>query len=134
MRVFVLAGMLVAGGVGLYLVPAPQSAKIDPFTSGSIVTGDEREYALANMTSGTVCLVKKGGPVTATASKFDAGLDCEAVWSGLSDAATWSEQGDGLVVLADSSGHALVSLTPGDGVAFEAMEPANADLSLTVVR
>ncbi|MCO6185018.1 hypothetical protein [Rhizobium sp. L1K21] len=134
MRLAALTGILIAGGIGLYLVPGPQSARLDPFTSGSIVTGEAREYAVANLRSGEVCLVRKGRAVTASASEFDADIDCEAVWSGLSSAATWSEQDDGLVVLADRSGHALVSLAPGDGVAFEAMEPANADLSLTVVQ
>ncbi len=134
MKIGILVGALVVGGVGLYLMPDPYTQNIDPFTSSSIPQSDTREYAVANLSSGEACIVKRGAALTNNSKAFDAARECDSVWNGLSSAATWLEQDGGLVVLADHSGKALMSLAPADGVAFESLEPVGAELSFSIVR
>lgn len=134
MKIAVLSAVLVAGGIGLYLLPSPGAQNIDPFTSGSIGSSEASEFAVANLQTGTACTVTRGRALTAKSRALDVGVDCEAVWSGLSAARNWTENDDGSVALTDKSGHQLLYLTPGDGIAFEAYEPATAQISLTVLR
>ncbi len=134
MKIVLFSGILVVGGIALYWMPEPYSSNIDPFTSSSISESDSREYAVANLLSGEACIVSRGKALTTNSRSLEVGADCDSVWRGLSSAATWQEQEGGVVVLADQSGRALLSIAPADGVAFETLEPAGAELSFTAVQ
>ncbi len=138
MRLSALIAMLGIGAVGLYFVPGPPEEEIDWMTSASIgpavEKGADREYSVANLSGGSACIVKRGEAVTARSRSFEAGSDCDEVWSGLAEASNWAEQSDGSVILSDGSGRAILTLAPADGVAYETLDPPNASLTLTIIR
>ena len=63
-------------------------------------------------------------------ARFVAGADCDTVWPGLSKARTWTNNGDGTVVVADAQGEAILTVVDGDGLAYEAVEPADAMVTM----
>ncbi len=89
MKIMLLSGILVVGGIGLYWMPEPYSSNIDPFTSSAISGSDSREYAVANLMSGDACIISRGKTLTANSRSLEADADCDSVWRGLSSAATW---------------------------------------------
>ena len=93
----------------------------------------EREFTVSNMESRTACLITRGLTTTHRSSAVSAGDDCAAVWPGLVQAANWTENDDGTVVITNSSGEQVLTLGLGDGVDFESLEPSNAVLAFNSV-
>lgn len=127
----VCAIALVAGIWSLALGTSPD---VDPVVSGSIQrpskpTGDKL-FSVSNVEAQTACAVSRGERLTNRSMRFAAARGCEQVWPGLSNAATWTETGDGTVVLSDATGDAVLTLAESDGMAYEAIDPPNAVVTL----
>lgn len=137
MRYRIMAALALIGGFAVWqhfaVRSAPDDPGVDPFTSASISASPLAEFTLANPQSGTVCIAERGGSLTSQSRSFSAGKDCDSVWPGLSAVRNWTENGDGSVVLSNASGEQVLTVSIGDGVDYEALEPPNAVLTLTAI-
>ena len=126
--------IIAAAGVvsmGLWSVLGQESPGIDPMISSSIkVPAAGRNYTISNVVAATACLAERGSKISVRSEQFVAGADCDAVWPGLSTARTWTNNGDGTVVVADSRGEAILTVVDGDGLAYEAVEPTDAMVTM----
>lgn len=126
--------IIAAAGVvsmGLWSVLGQESPGIDPMISSSIkAPAASRNYTISNVVAATACLAERGSKISVRSEQFMAGADCDAVWPGLSTARTWTNNGDGTVVVADSRGEAILTVVDGDGLAYEAVEPTDAMVTM----
>lgn len=130
-----LAAVLGAAGLGLWTIgPAAEEppARTDPIVSASVPAA-ERDYTVTNLETGTACLISSGKSISARSKLVRPGSDCTAVWPGLEAASNWTRNDDGTVALTRGDGEAIVTLGLGDGVDYEALEPANAVLAVNAV-
>ena len=128
MKSLILAGMAALASVGVVSVAdrndAVQTAEL---TTGSTQkAADTKAFSISNLMAETACLAERGEPVTNRSQRFAADADCNRVWPGLGDATTWTRNEDGTIALANGSGEAIVTLVEGDGIAYEALDPPNA--------
>lgn len=127
LTIAVLAGA-VSFGLWSYRTQAPG---IDPIVSGSIpARAAGHSYTISNAVANTACLAERGSPISSRSARFEAGADCDAVWPGLSKARTWTNNGDGTAVVADARGESILTVVDGDGFAYEAVEPADALITM----
>ena len=117
MKMLTIAVLGGAAALGLLGVAGLQTPAVDPVVSGSIPARG-------------ACLDERGGAISSRSARFSAGPDCEGVWPGLSGARTWTNNGDGTVVVANAQGEAILTVVDGDGLAYEAVEPADAMVTL----
>lgn len=141
----VMAGAWSLGGAG---TPTPTAEDVDPVVSGSIPRAAQhgaaqagsgssgtsharagKTFAIANIEARSECIITRGEQVTHFGTKMSVTGDCEQVWSGLSRAATWTDAGDGTVVVADASGEAILTLAETDGL-YEVIDPSNAIITM----
>lgn len=111
--------------------PASQEAGIDPVVTGSTQSeGGAAQrggrYLVANAALGKVCFLSRGATDRVSADRA-----CEAVWPGLSRARKLTENRDGTFALQGRRGRPLLTLVAGDGVAFEAIEPRRALITIS---
>jgi hypothetical protein len=132
MAIRALVLTVCAAGFGLWLMGPVKEPAADPIVSASIRTGDQ-DYTVSNMENGAACLITRGQHTGGHSRTIKPGSDCEAVWPGLAEARNWTQNDDNTVVLSDASGAAILTLGLGDGVDFEAVEPANAVLAFNAV-
>jgi hypothetical protein len=132
MAIRVLVLTVCAAGFGLWMMGPAKEPQADPIVSASINAGDQ-SYTVSNMESGTACLITRGARISGHSRTIKPGSDCEAVWPRLTEARNWTQNDDSTVVLSDASGAAILTLGLGDGVDFEALEPANAVLAFNAV-
>lgn len=131
MKTLTIAAVAGAVSLGLWSVVGHQAPAVDPLISNSIparVPG--HSYTISNVADNTACLVERGGRISSRSERFSAGRDCDAVWPRLSAAQTWTNNGDGTSVLADAQGEAILTVVDGDGLAYEAVEPADAMVTM----
>ncbi|MDX3927698.1 MAG: hypothetical protein QHC90_18055 [Shinella sp.] len=134
MKVLVVAIVSGIAALGLWSMTQGSGGAVDPIATGSIATvpkAGEKIYSISNVAQDTACLAERGEKLSTRSLRFSAGQDCDRVWPGLSRAKTWTENGDGTVILANSSGEAIITIAESDGLAYEALEPANALLTMT---
>ena len=124
---------IVAGAVsfGLWSYWSHERPGVDPIVSGAIParTGGQ-SYTISNATANTACLAERSSPISSRSARFSAGPDCDAVWPGLARARTWTNNGDGTVVVADAQGEAILTVVDGDGFDYEAVEPTEALITM----
>jgi hypothetical protein len=136
MKMLVVAGMAAMVSFGLWSSADHEVlADLDPVVSGTVATRiasttGARSYSISNIVASTACLAERGEKVSSRSLRFAAGKDCEQVWPGLSQAQTWTENGDGTVVVADARGEAILTVVDGDGLAYEVMDPPDAMVTL----
>ncbi|MBD9373569.1 AprI/Inh family metalloprotease inhibitor [Rhizobium sp. ARZ01] len=133
-KVIMPAVCVIALLAGIWSLDAGTPPDVDPVVSGSIrkpadLTGDKL-FSVSNVEAQTACAVSRGEKLTNRSMRFAAARGCEQVWPGLSNAATWTETGDGTVVLSNAAGDAILTLAEGDGPAYETVDPSNAMITL----
>lgn len=77
-------------------------------------------------------LVRRAGKLPGGA-QINADPQCRAVFDPLAGAATWQEGAHGNVILRDRTGRRIAELAPGDGLAYQSVEPAYPILSLVAL-
>ena len=132
-RVMVLAAL---AGLGMYVFwPASDPGPgIDPMETAALTPGQTREFAIANLESKISCEALRGAARTSRSLAFDPKSGCDEVWPGLSEARNWTENEDGSVILSKDNGEAVLTIAPGDGVDYEALDPDNAIITVTRLR
>ena len=128
LTIAVLAGAAALGGLGFASL---RGEGIDPMVSGSIPAADSaHSYTISNVAAKTACLAERGKAISSRSALFTADKDCDSVWPGLSAARTWTNNGDGTIVVTDAQGEAILTVVDGDGLAYEAVEPADAMVTM----
>ena len=131
LKTLTIAALAAAVSFGLWSYWGQERPGVDPIVSSSIpARAEARSYTISNATASTACLAERGSPISSRSARFEAGVDCDTVWPGLSKARTWTNNGDGTVVVADAQGEAILTVTDGDGLAYEAVEPADAMVTM----
>jgi len=133
MKTLIVAALAGAASVGAWSFAGHEEAAPDPVVSHSVPAhADGVSYTISNVAAGAACLAERGGKISNRSVSFTAESDCEAVWPGLSQARTWINNGDGTIDLADAQGEAILTVVDGDGLAYEAVEPSEAMVTLVV--
>lgn len=131
MKTFVIAAAAGALSLGLWSVVGVETPAVDPLISNSIpARAAGRSYTVSNVVASTACLAERGSRISSRSERFIASADCDAVWPRLSAARTWIDNGDGTIVVADAQGEAILTVVDGDGLAYEAVEPADAMVTM----
>lgn len=128
-RALGLTAIALVGGY-IFLMPTSEPG-IDRSTVASVKAADTRDFAISNLESRSACIVTLGRTLTARSREVSADKDCDTVLPGLMTARNWTQNEDGSVVVSGAGGEFILSLGPSDGVDYEALEPANAVLSVT---
>ncbi|MCJ8150480.1 hypothetical protein MNR02_03085 [Shinella sp. H4-D48] len=127
MKTLTIAALAAVVSLGLWAVGRDRTPDVDPIVSSSIPAGAAgHSYTITNSVAKTACLAERGAAISGRSTRFTADPDCDAVWPGLAGARTWTQNGDGTVDVLDARGEALLTVVDGDGLAYEAVEPANA--------
>lgn len=127
MKTLTIAVLAAAVSVGLWAVGSDSTPDVDPIVSSSIPARPAgHNYTITNAIAKTACLAERGNAISVRSARFTAGEDCDSVWPGLSGARTWTQNDDGTVDVLDARGEALLTVVDGDGLAYEAVEPADA--------
>lgn len=133
-KVMLPVGCTLALFAGIWSLDGGSPPDVDPVISGSIPQIDapagDRFLSVTNVEAETACAVSRGEKLTNRSMRLTAARGCEQVWPGLSHVATWTENGDGTVVLSNAAGDAVLTLAEGDGMAYEAIDPPNAVITL----
>lgn len=131
MKTLIVAAVAGIVSVGLWNVAGHGTPAVDPVISNSIPSRTtSHSYTISNVVANTACLAERGSRISSRSEKFSAGADCDTVWPRLSAARTWTNNGDGTVVVADAQGEPILTVVDGDGLAYEAVEPADAMVTM----
>ena len=131
MKMLTIAAAVGLVSLGLWSVFGAAAPGVDPIVSNSIpAQSANRSYTISNTVANSACLAERGSQISSRSARFKAGADCDAVWPGLSQARTWTNNGDGTVVVANAQGEAILTVVDGDGLAYEAVEPADAMVTM----
>lgn len=131
MKTLTIAILAAAVSFGLWTYWGQERPGVDPIVSGSIPAKPAgHSYTISNAAANTACLAERGGPISSRSARFEPAADCDTVWPGLARARTWTNNGDGTVVVADAQGEAILTVVDGDGLAYEAVEPADALITM----
>ena len=131
MKTLVIAAAAGLVSLGILGTVDQETAGLDPVVSNAIpAQAAGHSYTISNVVADTACLAERGAKISSRSERFAAGADCEAVWPGLSAARTWTNNGDGTMVVADARGEAIITVVDGDGLAYEAVEPADAMVTM----
>jgi hypothetical protein len=131
MKTLTIAATAGLVSLGLWSVFGRVAPGVDPIVSNSIpAQSANRSYTISNTVANAACLAERGSQISSRSARFTAGTDCDAVWPGLSQARTWTNNGDGTVVVANAQGEAILTVIDGDGLAYEAVEPADAMVTM----
>lgn len=122
--------VLLAGVWSFGVTPSPD---VDPVISGSIPKNAGGTGGIAilvsNVETRADCQITRRERMTHHSTRMSASAACEDVWLGLSHASTWTEAGDGTVVIANASGDAILTLAETDGL-YEVIDPSGAIITL----
>lgn len=131
MKTLVIAAAAGALALGLWSLAGDGTPSVDPIISSSIpVSAGAHSYTISNVVAKTACLAERGSRISSRSERFTASADCDSVWPHLSTARTWINNGDGTVVVADAQGDPILTIVDGDGLAYEAVEPADAMITM----
>ena len=131
MKTLTIAALAAAVSLGLWSMTGGNTPEIDPIVSNSVpTTAAAHSYAISNVVAKTACLGERGAAISSRSARFTAGPDCDAVWPGLSGARTWTQNNDGTVAVLDAQGEAILTVFDGDGLAYEAVEPSDAMVTM----
>lgn len=131
MKTLIIAATAGVVSLGLWSAADHAPADLDPTISHSVPSGPGvRSYSISNIVANTACLAERGDKLSNRSQAFTADTDCDAVWPGLSQARTWTENGDGTIVVADARGEAIITVMEGDGLAYEALDPPDAMVTM----
>jgi hypothetical protein len=131
MKTLTIAVVAGALSLGLWSVASDRAPAVDPVTTNSIsVAAGTHSYSVSNVMANTACLAERGDRISSRSERFTAGADCDAVWPRLSAARTWVNNGDGTVAVTDAQGEVILTVVDGDGLAYEAVEPADAMITM----
>lgn len=128
MKTLIIAGMTALASVSALSIADGEKAE----EGAVLVTGSTAQpagmdaFSITNLVAETACLAERGEKVSNRSQRFEAEVDCEKVWPGLGNARTWTRNEDGTIILANGYGEAIVTLIEGDGIAYEALDPPNA--------
>ncbi|MCV3735992.1 AprI/Inh family metalloprotease inhibitor [Rhizobium sp. TRM96647] len=126
-----LGAALVLAGV--WSIGGTTPPDVDPVISGSIPrdagSAAGKAFSVANIETKADCVLTRGERMTHHSMRMTASDACDAVWSGLSHASSWTEAGDGTVVLTDAAGDAILTLAETDGL-YEVIDPSGAIITL----
>lgn len=133
MKTLIVAAITGAVSFGAWSVAEQETPVADPIAAHSLpVHAGQQSYTISNIVAGAACLAERGAQVSNRSARFAAQAECETVWPGLSRVRSWVNNGDGTIDLADAQGEAIVTVVDGDGLAYEAVEPSEALLTLVV--
>lgn len=131
MKTLTIAAAAGLVSLGLWSVFGAAVPGVDPIVSNSVpAQAANRSYTISNTVANAACLGERGSQISSRSARFSAAADCDAVWPGLSQARTWTNNGDGTVVVANAQGEAILTVVDGDGFAYEAVEPADAMVTM----
>lgn len=125
--------LLVASFAALglaYIVPGGAAAPVGDATVNQAVPRIAPVWRIIDDMSGLGCEARRGPRIKTGTHAVELGAECSSVHAALGDAVVWTEGRDGTVSLGDASGRHLVVFAPSDGRGMEAVEPANAMMSL----
>lgn len=132
----ILTAAALAAGYSVLQAPAPKEPSIDPVVTGSVggaPAAGTRRYLLSNPGRAASCTMVRAGRSGKDVALVPNGA-CEAVWPGLGSVVALSRTGRGTHVLETASGEAALTLAAGDGVAYEAIAPRNALVTVSELR
>ncbi|MBO6551925.1 MAG: hypothetical protein JJ926_07425 [Roseitalea sp.] len=124
------AAMIIAAGAG---APGSAPSGIDPVTTASVASaaaaGGDRFMALDHRTniSCSFTLHRADGY---DVHRVEPGSSCARLGELFARARAWQESRRGTVTVTDHRGTPLMRLAPGDGFAWEVVEPDNVKVSL----
>ena len=132
MKTLIIAGMVALASVGALSIADDEKAEERPalITGSTVQPVGTDAFSITNLVAETACLAERGEKVSNRSQRFEAEADCEKVWPGLGKARTWTRNEDGTIVVANGYGEAIVTLIEGDGIAYEALDPPNALLTI----
>ncbi len=116
-QLFVIGGLLAAGGVYATLALQQQPAEVDMSIKTASVS-DGTAFRLAARGSGGDCRMVVQDAARQGGRALSLDRDCGNVAPDLSQASVWSPDGEGGAAIADAQGHVLVRFVPGDGIAY----------------
>ena len=122
-----VGGMFFGNGDGM--VDNVVTSAIPQRPEPSALLAPPLAFTVTNLDAGTVCIVEQGAALSGRSRGFEAAIDCEAVWPGLADARTWTENGDGTVSLSDDAGNEIVALAASRGFDFSSAGPQDGTLA-----
>ncbi|MGN6550625.1 MAG: hypothetical protein ACTHJ3_12125 [Pararhizobium sp.] len=132
----VLTAAALAAGFSLVHAPSPEKASVDPVMTASIAgmpSAGPSGYLISNPGSAASCtMVKAGGSGETVALAPNSA--CEKVWPGLGSVVALSRTGRGTHALETAAGKAVLTLAAGDGVAYEAIAPRDALVTVSEIR
>ena len=124
------AAMIIAAGAG---VPGSAPSGIDPMTTASVTpapsASGDRFMALDHRTN-IRCSFRLHRADGYDVHRVEPGSSCARLGDRFARARAWQETGRGTVTITDHRGTPLMRLAPGDGFAWEVVEPVNVKVSL----
>jgi hypothetical protein len=140
MKMIIAVSIACAGALASYIAPSPLEKNIDPASTASTATAgfmpqkDGQDVSAINLAENKTCLLKRGNNITALSRSLTPSVNCDDVWPQLSEAANWTENADGSILISDKSGKQILALGPSEGNSWQAFEPPSAPLTLTYIR
>jgi len=124
------AAMIIAAGA---VAPGSAPSGIDPMTTASVApvpaAGGDRFMALDHRTN-ISCSFKLHRADGYDVHRVEPGSSCARLGDRFARARAWQESARGTVTITDHRGTPLMRLAPGDGFAWEVVEPVNVKVSL----
>jgi hypothetical protein len=135
MRTLAVAAMLAAGAPFFGYFGTVDHGSAPPAAAAVATTVQQpTRYVISNVVRGTRCEMTRSAESHDKAVRLEAASSCDAVWPGLGSVVTLSLNGRGTAAMEDRSGKPVLLLAAGDGVAYEAIEPKSAMVTVSVAR
>lgn len=123
-----ISAMLVAAGAR-----APQDnaqAGIDPITTASTAGHQGNRFVVIDHITDRRCIFRLHRAEGYDVHRVEPGQGCDEMGAPFASARAWQETGRATVTVTDHRGTVLMQLAPGDGFAWEAIEPQYLRISL----
>lgn len=127
---FVMAILAVGAPAVFGYMGSPGSDAVTPASAGE-ATRQPLRYVISNAVRGASCEMARraaDGP----GIRLQADPACDAVWPGLGNVVALARTGHGTLAMEDGSGKPVLLLAAGDGVAYEAVEPKSAMITVSL--
>lgn len=126
-----VGGMVLYGAISSNNVP-PMG--VDTMTTASIVAVDNAngdQFVAIDHLQNASCIIKLHRAVGHDVHRIEPDIGCSDIQSNLGAARAWQETAGGTVTISDHKGNALMRLSRADGFAWEVIEPASVQMSLS---